>query len=431
MGGIFPDPGGFVADLLKIVQSPRVRYTADQFRRALPSAGQPFRTKSLPHFNTHSTGAAPRQNPVNNVGPGSMVGASLGNLLSQFNPYQPQDPMTELYGQLLDQLQAPVAQPTGIDTNDLMNQVKNAINPIYDAQAASAKAQGQRATSDIQGMYKALADDYKKLAPEQMAQAQQNKQQIEQLYGQLRSNIEGDYSRVSNNQADLFKQLGIESALPDVLNKQDDSVQEALTAASQTQAQEEQRYQDIGNMDATFYREGSPNAILAGNEQSTNILNKLSDYLGQLEGQRASGIQSGYLDLLGQAQNNLAQQQSAAQSEMARRQSMLWDILQSQMNGANKQQQAALTPDSYMSQLNPAIQNSVAGAFTQLQRSPEAVYGKVEDPRNPVPGTYVQTTPEWYMAQADKMLQNGQIDPATHQALLMYMQLYFGSGGGQ
>ena len=40
----------------------------------------------------------------------------------------------------------------------------------------------------------------------------------------------------------------------------------------------------------------------------------------------------------------------------------------------------------------------------------------------------VETTPEWYMAQADQMLQSGQIDPATHQALLMYMQLYFKMG---
>ena len=91
------------------------------------------------------------------------------------------------------------------------------------------------------------------------------------------------------------------------------------------------------------------------------------------------------------------------------------------MSAAGKQQE--LTPDSFMASLDPRIQQSVAGAFTQLQRSPEAIYGKVEDPRNPVPGTFVETTPEWYLAQADEMLKRGQITPEQHQALLMYIQL--------
>jgi hypothetical protein len=63
-----------------------------------------------------------------------------------------------------------------------------------------------------------------------------------------------------------------------------------------------------------------------------------------------------------------------------------------------------------------------------LERSPEAIYGKVQDPRSPVPGTFVQTTPEWYLSQADKMYQQGQIDASTHQALIMYLQLYNNMG---
>jgi hypothetical protein len=270
-------------------------------------------------------------------------------------------------------------------------------------------------------MYRALSNDYERLAPEQIAQADAAKKEIENLYGSLRSNIKGDYARVSDEQGDLFKSLGIEAALPDVLEEQQPAVDDALTAAAQNQAGQEQRYMDIGQEDATYYREGSPNATMTGNEISTDMLSQLQDYLGQVEAERTSGIQSAYMDQLGQANSQLGQAQQSAQGEMARRQEMLWQMLQGGMN----QKQQPLTPDSYMAQLPQQLQQSVAGAFTQLQRSPEAVYGKVEDKRNPVPGSFVETTPEWFMAQADQMLKRGEIDPQTHQALLMFLQLNY------
>lgn len=414
---------GLAAALARLVQSPRVKYGVGQLTNQIPNIGGPFSTS--PPNNMRGATPITGNNPSGNSGIGSAFGAGVGSFINQLNG-QKQDPMQALYAQLLNQLQQPVAAPTGIDTEDLMNQVKQAINPIYDAREATARNQTQRATTDVQGMYKALSDDYKQLAPEQAAQAKAAKEQIEGLYGQLRSNIEGTYSRVSNEQGELFKQLGIEDALPSVLQDQAPAVTDATKAASENEAQQQQRYMDIGNMDESYYRSGSPNAILTGANTSSDMLSQLNDVINQIEGERSSGIQSGYMDQLGQAQNNLAQQQAAASSESARRQGMLWDMLQSQMQG-NKQQTAA-TPDSYMQSLSPQVQQSVAGAFTQLQRSPEAVYGKVQDPRNPVPGTFVETTPQWYMSQADKMYQSGQIDAQTHQDLLMYLQLYFKSG---
>ena len=415
--GLLPspgNPGSLAYELARLVQSPRVKQAVNKLHYFSPSGASHTRVSDLHSLKGFS-----------DLG-GALVGAAANvpNLLGQ--QQQQNDPLMTLYSQLLDQLQAPVQMPTGINTNDLMNQVKKAINPIYDQRAATAQAQNDRAQAEIGSMYQALADDYKKLAPEQIAQAKDAQAQIEQLYGQLRSNIEGNYSRVSQDQSKLFEQLGIQDALPDALAKQQGSVNDALTAASENQAQQQQRYMDIGQMDSTYYREGSPNAILTGNNIRTDFLNQLQDYLNQNESERAAGIQSGYLDQLGQAQSQLGQQQQAAQSEAARRQEMLWQMLQSQLS--NNAQSSKVTPDTYLSQLPAQMQQSVAGAFTQLERSPEAVYGKVEDPRNPVPGTYVDTTPEWYMAQADKMLENGQIDPVTHQALLMYLQLYFKTG---
>lgn len=420
--GIGDGAGGIAGLLARLTQSPQVRYIGSQLEHMLPMGAQPFRLNN----NNNNSNSHPHTGASSNIGTniGGIAGTIAG-ALGGGQQQQQQDPLMALYAQLLDQLQSPVAQPQGINKEDLMRQVQAALNPVYDARENTARGQADRGTKDIHNMYQGLSQDYQKLAPEQIKQAGEAQKQVEQLYGTLRSNIEGSYSRVSKEQGDLFKSLGIEAALPDVLNKQAAPVQEASAAASENQAQQSQRYMDMGQIDSTFYREGAPNAVLAGNEQSTGLLNKLQDYIQQTEGDRSSGIQTAYMDQLGQAQSQLGQQQQTANSETARRQEMLWQMLQGQLGG---KQQQALTPDSFMSTLPGNVQQSVAGAFTQLQRSPEAVYGKVEDKRNPVPGSFVQTTPEWYMQQADQMYQQGSIDATTHQALLMYLQLNFKTG---
>jgi hypothetical protein len=430
------DPGSAIADLIqRLATSPRVqaygKQAGIQLRNAAPMASGPFSTSNsgiAPQYQasgSNVSGTFRGVQPSTGQGIGSRLGA-VANILGNVQG-QPADPMQDLYSQLLQQLQTPVAQPAAIDKEDLMRQVQKAINPIYDAREATAKSNTSKASADVQSMYGQLAKNYQDLAPEQIKQAKEAQSQVEALYGQLRSNIEGSYSRVSKEQKEMFESLGIQDALPDVLSDQAPAVQQASEAASENQAQQQQYYLDQGQTDSTFYREGSPIAKMRGNEISTEMISKLQDYINQAEAERTSGIQTGYMDQLGQAQANLTNQQQAAASQTNNNQQMLWQMLQSQLN-AKQQPAAALTPDSFMGSLPQGTQQGVGAAFTQLQRSPEAVYGKVEDPRNPVPGSFVDTSPEWYEAQADKMLQNGSIDAATHQALLMYMQLYFKQG---
>lgn len=374
-------------------------------------------------FGSVITGASP-----NTTSEG--IGTALGSLARGFTSSgsqpqggQQQDPMLELYNQLVDQLRSPVNMPTGVNTQDLMKQIQNALNPLYDARANKAQGQADTARAEVKDMYRALANDYERLAPVQKQQAQQAQKEVEQLYGQLRSNLQGDYSRVAKEQGDLFKQLGIEQAATDVLGEQQDILNQSLTSAAENQAQQSQRYMDMGNIDQTYYTEGSPLATMRGNEISTDLLAELQAYLQQNEAERLSGTQSAYLDQLNQANSQLSQQQQNAQNEAARRQEMLWSMLQSTMSG--KQQQ--MTPDLFMSQLDPNSQRALAEAFTSLQRSPEAVYGKTRDPRN-ASAPFVETTPEWFLSQADEMLKRGDITPSTHQQLVQYLQLYYGMG---
>jgi hypothetical protein len=426
--GPFDIPGtaGLVDTIVRLVKSPRVQYGARQLRNTAPMAAQPLR---LPGSISGMGGRPGASQRFDAGAAGKSVGGALGGLSALFagggGAQQQSDPLMDLYQQLIGQLQAPVAMPTGIDTENLMAQVQKAINPIYDQRINEARGDTERGTSEVKDMYRALSGDYERLAKEQQAQSEQAKMDIEAMYGQLRSNIKGDYARVSKEQSDLFKQLGIEEALPEVLEEQSAPVEEALIAASQNQTQQQQRYEDIGNIDESYWREGSPLATMTGNEISVDMLNDLQDYVQQTNAERTAGIQSGYLDQLSQAQNQLLQQQQMAQGEAGRRQEMLWQMLQSQLQGGQQQE---LTVDSFMAGLPPQMQQSVAGAFTKLSRAPEAVYGKVKDPRNPVPGTFVETTPNWYLAQADEMLKRGEIDPTTHQALVMYLQLYHKMG---
>ncbi len=434
MGLFDPDPTGngtLVKRLLDMLNSPTSRAMGRKLIQTAPMAGQPFTTnKPIDFGSIFRPPARGASAPTGDQGIGSAFGASIAGLFQ--NPAMQgggTDPMMDLYQQLISQLQSPVQQPQAVDKEDLMRQVQAALNPIYDQRIKSAQGTYDRGSKDITEMYRALANDYKEMIPEAAAQNAQAQEDVSEIYGQLRSNVEGSFSRVSQEQADLFKQLGIEDALPDVLGNQQAAVTDASNAASQLQAQNEQRYLDQSNIDQTYYREGIPLATMTGNELNSDLLFQLQNYVGQTNAERSSGIQSSYMDQLGQAQNLLAQQQGNAQQEQARRQEMLFQLLQSQMQAQSKGMQGQeLTPDSYMGGLNPTQQQAVAGAFTRLQRSPESVYGKVEDKRNPVPGTFVETTPEWYLAQADEMLKRGEIDPATHQMLQQYMMLYFKMG---
>src|SRR5512138_360673 len=175
------NPAGLAAELARLVQSPRVRYMGDQFKRILPMASGPFRSNTPMPQN--SRGASQRFGQWHEGDSTGGAFNNIGSILGQFGQQiqQQQDPLMNLYAQLLDQLQSPVPQPQGVDTQGLMNQIQSALNPIYDQRAAAAQNQSDRARADIKDMYRALSNDYERLAPQQVQQAQDAQSQIEDL----------------------------------------------------------------------------------------------------------------------------------------------------------------------------------------------------------------------------------------------------------
>lgn len=198
---------------------------------------------------------------------------------------------TDLFEQLLGMLTGGV----GVDEADLMNQIRRQFDPVYDARVAAIQSMMQRAQQrtsrgreDVEAMYEALGQDYERLAPEAAEQAEEAQAEVEDLYGQLRSNIEGNYSRIAQEQEEMFEQLGIEAAAPEVMEPQSERATEAMNRAAELEAINAQRYQDIGNIDESYYRQGAPLARLTGSNRSSEMLSRLQDYMAQRQSEIAA-----------------------------------------------------------------------------------------------------------------------------------------------
>lgn len=193
----------------------------------------------------------------------SGVEGLLDQLRSQFQEPapEPENPLGALYDSLLQQLQAPVS----VDEADLMNQIRAQFDPVFDARRealqqmmAEAQQRSQTGRQEVVNQYESLGQNYEELAPQQLEQAEEQQAATEELFSQLRSNVEGNYSRIQQEQADLFSQLGIEEALPQVLEPQGEDAQRAMARADELGTLAQQRQADVGNIEADYYRSGAP-----------------------------------------------------------------------------------------------------------------------------------------------------------------------------
>jgi uncharacterized membrane protein len=337
---------------------------------------------------------------------------NIGTLSGRQSASAPQD---DLLMQLLESLQEPV----GVDTGALRGQ----IDPIYDARVNLLKDRISRAEGrtgenrqDVEAGYEALARDYERLGPEAAAQAEEARAQIEQLYGTLASDIEGNYARIAQEQGDLFKQLGIEAAAPDVLGPQGELAAQGASRANELGAINEQRYMDIGNIDESYYRQGAPLARLQGTNRSTDLLDQLNDFISGTEGEISMAEaerSAAYNQLLAQAQSQSRQQES----DNLR---ILMQMFESQQTN----QPEIPMSQAYLSALPPELQQTVGGTVRSLERSPEVVLNRVRDPRSANPDTYTSVTDAWWLDQIDKMYESGQLSEQARQALLNYLRMY-------
>jgi hypothetical protein len=328
-----------------------------------------------------------------------------------------------------------------VDEADLMRQVRGQFDPVYDARIAAlremmglAEERTTRGRGEVEGMYGSLAEDYERLAPEARAQAEDFRQQTEDLYGQLRSNIEGSYSRIQEEQGDLFKQLGIEAAAPDVLEPQGAQAARAAAAAETFGTLAQQRESEVGRLESAYWKEGAPLATLTGSNMSAEMLQNLEDYLRMreqditmAEAERSSGIQQAYTQLLMQAQGQ-AQQQERWQQEQ------LFRLLQGQMQQGQQVESPfadamsdVSNPDIFAQYLPQGQGQQFLDAWNSLMQTPEVRTGRQFIGQSltdyPIPGDVVPTTDAFMEGLVQEMLSSGAISPATAGQLIQFMRM--------
>lgn len=323
-------------------------------------------------------------------------------------PQQQESQLGELYETLLGLL----TTNQGVNPDALMAQTRSQIDPIYDARRQDAESRTARGREDVESLYSDLSGDYKETALEQEEFAQQDQQAVEQLYGELRKNMEGNYARISEEQEEMFSQLGIEEAAPEVMAPQGEQALASMNRADELGAINEQRYEDIGNIDRDYYSEGAPLANLTGTNRSSDMLFELESFLNNLESERAAAINQQY----GSA---LSSQQGRADQMQMQQADMLWNILQRQLD-ATQQEPQEMTPDLFLGMLPPNTQQGVAEAYRSIERSEGAVTGQTP---GAVPGTYVSTPDAWWLEQASRMYEEGAIDKTTYDALSSYIRM--------
>lgn len=320
-----------------------------------------------------------------------------------------------------------------VDLGNLRSQIEAQINPVFDARRRAienlmARAQTRTAANraDVTGAYNALGKNYEETAVQQQAAGAQAAAEAAALQGKLKSNIHGNYSRVQDEQAELFKELGIEAAAPAILPDQAADQAFLLGNVEQTGAANQQFLKNQGTIDQQYYQQGAPLARLQGQNISSDLMLMLEDYLSrqgdvisELEAARQGEITGSFNQLAAGAQ----EQGQKGQQQLWERLMDLYGIQNERMNA--KQTQTGNLPIDIASSLGlpPQMGMQVQDAWADILSTPAALYGRVEDPRT---GEQVKTTPARLEQEVRKYARENNLPPQVVNALLVAVSQYMG-----
>lgn len=276
------------------------RKVQSSLRKSGNFGGAPKRTGLVRRFNVTGTDRE-RDRAMAGRGPNMGVGQTAV------------DPFADIMQMLEDYL---ARGPGDVDEEGIRSDIEAMINPVFAARRQAIENLMSRAEQrtaqnrqEVESMYGALSNQYIQQGTEQQAVAQQAAQEAAALQGQLKSNIHGNFSRIQGEQAELFKQLGIESALPEVTSGQMEAQQQGLNTADILGASEQNYLQNQGRTDQAYYAQGAPLAKLEGSNRSSDLMAALEAYLAdqgdvinQLEAERSSELARAFSEVTGQAQ---------------------------------------------------------------------------------------------------------------------------------
>lgn len=250
---------------------------------------------------------------------------------SSNDPYlaQLEKALTSMFGNQLD-FKLP-------DQKTLEKMAKDAANREFDPKIASIRSEmsaaskrGGAAAADVGDLYDQLVDQYSKEEKKSIKAYKKSKAGEKKRTKDLRNTITKDYTNRIKEQTKLYKQLGIEAAVPSALEGQFGDQGSQLAQAAQGGATEQAalNMEDMANRD--YLASGRVSSKSEGVEQQADIIGQLQDYLrkqgnqvSELEGSKGSMYAQAMLKL----QENAAASGLKAQELAMGQQNNMWKAL--------------------------------------------------------------------------------------------------------
>jgi hypothetical protein len=265
--------------------------------------------------------------------------------------------------------------------NDSAAQIKKAFGAEIGAVKASsayARKQTKRSKKQIRAMYRALSNDYKKSSAGEVAQGQKIANELGTVAANTQGNVTQNADKILSEQAALAQGLGVQSAAPDVIAKQQAKVQDTVNnMQSSAQNAENLAIGNSGNQQRYFDRQAS-GSLLEGTNQRAGLVKQLQQFLLGNQGKIAD-IKGNRAQALGSNAQQMAASFSKGQSDAAQNQfdnSMSLANLLLKIKDSNKPSNSATAdlPKS-IQQYNSIVGNDqqVGGLLQQLFSSPDFV----------------------------------------------------------
>lgn len=341
-------------------------------------------------------------------------GSGIDDILAQLQALQ--DPSKYLADD--NSLRAQAAAIAGAKYDPIIAGLRN--------QAAQATKRGEQGQKDVISIFNQLSDSLKGDIPTIEGQYNQAQDRQTGQFNDLKQGIQDQYAKSQAEQAQIYKDLGIQAAASDVTpQQQTDRDYFTNRASTDAQVQNSALTQEKQGM-VDYTNRHSQNARTEGTQRSADILANLNNLLEQYnaniagnEAAKAQETMAGFLNLQNQNRQSASQQaQNAFQNYIATlnvgrnlRSDELDNALKmKQLNGsqAGAVKSIADIPDRIMSmgldgQSAQAVQNVMVSGLSN-----ELISGGLD------PNTGQQATPE---AKVQALLEQGQSSGLNQQQL--------------
>jgi hypothetical protein len=314
--------------------------------------------------------------------------AKSGLVQTEVDPFQ----------QLMQQIQSINVQATPYE--QLLQQATGTAGSQFDplikqleAEMASTKQRGQSNQKEARQMYNALASDIAGEIPEITNQMAAASKEAEGRYNATQQELQNQYSQQAEEQAALFKKLGIQAAAPEASQQAMEDQAYFQNQSNMEEADALQMLQEMKNSDVSYTRDTAQNTRLAGVNTAQDIAAQLEQYLQQAGG-KMSGLRAGRESAIQGMLAQLQQQDSQRIQEQEEREyNRLMDMFNLQLkmqelagkqSGANslfKGTNGMSGPANYLSEIygtqgDTFTSNAIMDAINDVMSDPTVIAGK-------------------------------------------------------